>query len=314
MKQPEILFDPLYETIEPGFAPLVNGNMRLVRLWGEGAWTEGPVWFENHCCLYFSDIPNDRVMRFTPALSGLLGRVEVFRQPAGFANGHTRDREGRLVACEHGRRRVARVEPDGTETVIADRYDGKRLNSPNDVAVKSDGSVWFTDPPYGILSDLEGERAPMEYGGAHVFRADPSSGRVEAVATDFDKPNGIAFSPDEKHLYVADTGMSHDPNGPRHIRRFAVGDDGRLKGGEVFAVCGVGLFDGFRLDEDGRIWTSAGDGVHCYAPDGTPLGKIKVPETVANVAFAGKHRNRLMICATTSLYAVRLNVRGALRP
>lgn len=303
-----------YVVAEPAFRELINPNMRLVRLWTGAAWAEGPVWFADQGCLLFSDIPNDRILRFTPEPSGLEGTVSLFRQPAHHTNGHTRDREGRLVSCEHGRRRVTRTEPDGRVTVLADRWRGRRLNSPNDVAVRSDGTVWFTDPPYGILSDLEGGRAEPEYGGCHVFRFDPATGELEAVCTDFVKPNGIAFSPGERRLYVADTGATHDPDGPRHIRVFEVGEDGRLSGGSVFATCEAGLFDGFRVDTGGRVWTSAGDGVHCYAPTGELLGKILVPEVVANVCFGGAKRNRLFVCATTSLYAVYTHVNGALWP
>ena len=314
MLLPEMLQGQPYEMADPGFGALVSGNARVWRLWSGAAWAEGPVWFQDQGCLLFSDIPNDRMLRFTPDASGLMGRVDVFRQPANYTNGHTRDRQGRLVSCEHGGRRVTRTEPDGTVTVLADAWNGRRLNSPNDVAVKADGTVWFTDPPYGILTDLEGHKGAMEYGACHVFRVDPATGEVAVAADDFVKPNGICFSPDERTLYVADTGASHDPDGPRHIRRFAVGDDNRLSGGEVFATCDVGLFDGFRCDDQGRVWTSAGDGVHCYAPDGRLLGKIKVPEVVANVAFGGAKRNRLYICGTSSLYAVQTHVNGALRP
>lgn len=303
-----------YMILDPAFTKLINLNMRLVKLWTGAAWAEGPVWFGDAHQLLFSDIPNDRVLRFVPDLSGLGGAVSVFRQPASNANGHTRDREGRLVSCEHGARRVTRTEHDGRITVLADRWQGRRLSSPNDVVVRSDGTIWFTDPPYGILSDLEGWKAEPEYGGCHLFRLDPASGELTAAADDFVKPNGLAFSPDEDLLYVADTGASHDPDGPRHIRRFAVGEDGSLRGGEVFATCDAGLFDGLRTDTEGNVWTSAGDGVHCYAPDGRLLGKILVPEVVANVCFGGPKRNRLFICGTTSLYAVLTLVNGAQRP
>jgi gluconolactonase len=194
--------------------------------------------------------------------------------------------------------------------VIADRYDGKRLNSPNDVVVKSDGSIWFSDPAYGIDSDYEGHRAQSEIGACHVYRVDPLTGRCQVVADDFVRPNGLAFSLDERRLYISDTGSSHVPDGPRHIRVFDVADEGTLSGGTVFATCTVGAFDGFRLDDEGRIWTSAGDGVHCYDPDGTLVGKIYTPEPVANVVFGGPKRNRLFICATTSLYAMLLPVNG----
>jgi len=303
-----------YLIAQPAFRRLIGANMRLHQLWTGAAWAEGPVYFRDGDHLLFSDIPNNRILRFIPDLSGLQGTVSVYRQPANHTNGHTRDREGRLVSCEHGGRRVSRTELDGSITVLADRWRGKRLNSPNDVVVKSDGTVWFTDPPYGILSDLEGWKAEPEYGGCHVFRLDPATGALEAVCTDFVKPNGLAFSPDEKLLYVADTGASHDPDGPRHIRVFEVSEDNGLKGGRVFATAEAGLFDGFRCDTEGRVWTSARDGVHCYAPDGELLGKILVPEVVSNVCFGGLKKNRLYICGTTSLYAVLTHVNGAQRP
>lgn len=314
MLQPEALQEGIYEALDPSFNHLISGNARLIRLWSGAAWAEGPVWFDDHNVLFFSDIPNDRILRFSPDASGLMGEVSVFRQPANYTNGHTRDREGRLVSCEHGGRRVSRTEPDGSITVLADRFEGKRLNSPNDVAVRADGTVWFTDPSYGILSDLEGHKAELEYGGCHVFCVDPQTGDLRVACADFVKPNGICFSPDHTTLYIADTGASHDPDGPRHIRRFQVSEDGGLSDGAVLMTCDVGAFDGFRCDEAGRIWTSAGDGVHCYTPDGDLLGKIKVPEVVANVAFGGTKRNRLYICGTTSLYAVHTHVNGALRP
>ena len=298
-----------FEVLDERFRYVLQPNAWLERLYGGTLWAEGPVWFADGQFLLWSDIPNNRILQWCEGLG-----VRTWRQPANNTNGHTRDREGRLVSCEHGARRVTRTEHDGSITVLADRYEGKRLNSPNDVVVKSDGSIWFTDPPYGILSDYEGNRAESEVGANHVYRLDPATGTLDAVATDFDKPNGIAFSLDESKLYVADTGASHDPNGARHIRVFDVEEGQRLRGGSVFATCGDGIFDGFRLDTDGRIWTSAGDGVHCYEPDGTLIGKVRVPEPVANVAFGGPRRNRLFITATRSLYAVYLGVSGAQRP
>lgn len=295
------------ETHDPRFAACIVGHARIERLWTGARWSEGPAWFAAGRYLVWSDIPNDRMLRFDETD----GSVSVFRQPSRNANGNTVDQQGRLVSCEHGARRVTRTGHDGSVQVIADAWRGKRFNSPNDVVVKSDGSIWFTDPPYGILIDYEGGRADSEIGGNHVYRADPASGEVTLVADDFDKPNGIAFSPDEAFLYVADTGASHRADGPRHIRRLAVQPDGRTLGaGAVFADCTAGLFDGFRLDEAGRIWTSAGDGVHCYAPDGTLIGKLRVPETVANVCFGGARLNRLFICGTTSLYSCYLAVNG----
>ncbi len=299
--------DDVREILDERFAPLVNPNARLDRLHTGCRWAEGPAYFPAHRMLVWSDIPNDRMLRYDEATDG----VGLFRQPAGYSNGNTLDREGRLVTCEHGNRRVTRTEHDGAITVLADRHEGRRLNSPNDVVVRSDGTLFFTDPAYGIDSDYEGHKGTSEIGACHLYRIDPRSGEVAIAADDFVRPNGLAFSPDESLLYVADTGATHRREGPRHIRRFRVDAGGRLSGGEVFATCTAGLFDGFRLDTDGRIWTSAGDGVHCYDPDGTLVGKVRVPEVAANVCFGGPKRNRLYICATTSLYAILTCVNGA---
>ncbi len=290
---------PLFEILDERFRACFNRNARLETLWTGGRWTEGPVYFPALRCLLFSDIPNDRMLR----LDESDGHVSVFRQPCGHANGNTVDREGRLITCEHSGRRVSRTEHDGRLTTIVDRYQGKRLNSPNDVVVKSDGSIWFTDPPYGILSDYEGEKAESELGKNHVFRVD-RSGAVTSVVDDFDRPNGLAFSPDERRLYIADSGT------PRHMRVFEVESDGKLRGGRVFAVCAAGRFDGFRLDEGGRIWSSTDDGVHCYDPDGTLLGKIRTPEILSNVVFGGPRRNRLFITGATSVFSILLPVNG----
>jgi gluconolactonase len=302
----ELIRDPGV-VLDERFEPLIKANARLEKLWEGCRWAEGPAYFPAGRYLVWSDIPNDRMLRFDETSGG----VSVFRQPAGYSNGNTVDRQGRLVSCEHGNRRVTRTEHDGSITVIADRYRGKRFNSPNDVIVKSDASIWFTDPAYGIDSDYEGLKGESEIGACHVYRVDPHSGEVSLAADGFVRPNGIAFAPDERRLYVSDTGASHVENGPRHMRVFDAAENGRLSGGEVFAECTVGAFDGFRLDEAGRIWTSAGDGVHCYAPDGTLIGKILGPEVVANVVFGGPKRNRLFICGTTSLYAILLPVNGA---
>jgi len=300
-----------FQIIDPRFRAFVLGNVHVETLATGMRWSEGPVYFGAGRYLLWSDIPNNRMMRWDETD----GSVSVFRAPSNNTNGHTLDRQGRLVSCEHRMRRVTRTEPDGTITVLADRFEGKRLNSPNDVVVKSDGSVWFTDPPYGILSEYEGDQAESEIGANNVYRCDPDTGEVTIAADDFDKPNGLAFSPDEKTFYVADSGYSHGEDRPRHIRAFDVGDDGRtLSGSRVFAECDTGLFDGFRCDTDGHIWTSAGDGVHCYLNDGTLVGKILIPEVVANVTFGGIKKNRLFICGTTSLYSVFLNRRGAQWP
>ncbi len=293
-----------FDFIDPRFQRFIMGNAPVEKLGSGMRWAEGPVWMGDAGCLLFSDIPNDRIMRWIDGVG-----LSVYRQPSNYANGHTRDREGRLVSCEHGSRRVTRTEHDGRITVIADRFQGKRLNSPNDVVVKSDGTIWFTDPTYGILIDYEGERATSEIGACHVYRVDPS-GDIARVADDYVKPNGLAFSPDETELYIADTGVSHDPDGPKHIRRHQVNADGSLSGGEVFATCTEGLFDGFRFDRDGRIWSSAADGVHCLNRSGKLIGKIHIPEFVGNVCFGGPKLNRLFICGTTSLYSVFLGING----
>jgi gluconolactonase len=295
-----------YEVLDPRFGPLVNGNAKVEKLFTGCLWAEGPAWFAAGRYVVWSDIPNDRMLRFDETD----GSVSVFRQPAGNSNGNTVDRQGRLVTCEHGNRRVSRTEFDGTVTTIADRWQGKRFNSPNDVVVKSDGSIWFTDPAYGIDSDYEGNKSESEIGACHVYRVDPGTGKVEAVITDMVRPNGIAFSPDEKKLYVVDTGRTHGAHNPAHMRVFNVGAKGKLTGGKVFADCTAGLFDGFRLDVDGRIWTSAADGIHCYDPDGTLIGKVLVPEVTANCVFGGSKRNVLYICGTTSLYRIRLMTNG----
>ena len=298
--------ESIYEVLDPRFAALFNGNARLDQLYTGCRWAEGPAWLGGARSLIWSDIPNNRMLRFDEAD----GHVSVFRAPSNNSNGNTVDRQGRLVTREHGARRVSRTEHDGRITVIADRFDGKRFNSPNDVVVKSDDSIWFTDPTYGIDTDYEGDRAESEIGRSNVYRVDPKSGAVTVVVSDMIKPNGLAFSLDESQLYVVDTGRTHGAQHPKHIRVFDV-NGATLRGGREFAECTSGLFDGFRLDVEGRIWTSAGDGVHCYLPDGTLIGKIRVPEVVANVCFGGLKRNRLFICGTTSLYAVYLMVSGA---
>jgi gluconolactonase len=297
-----------YEAYDPRFSSFVQFNAPLKKLAEGFDWCEGPVWFGDAGCLLFSDIPNNRILRWTPAEPG--GTLSVYRQPSNYTNGHTRDREGRLVSCEHGMRRVTRTELDGSITVIADGYMGKRLNSPNDVVVKSDGSIWFTDPHYGIKTNYEGFKADEEL-PRNVYRVDPD-GTIEAVLTDFMCPNGLCFSPDESRLYVADTGRMFTSDA-QHIRVFDM-SSGRPKGGEVFHVISPGCADGIRCDTDGNVWSSAGDGVHAIAPDGTLLGKILVPEIVSNICFGGRAKHRLFITATTSLYAVVLNCQGAQRP
>jgi len=289
-----------FEVLDDRFEACFVGHARVERLWTGARWLEGPAWFAAGRYLVFSDIPNNRMLRYDDTS----GHVSVFRQPSNNSNGNTVDRQGRLVTCEHLTRRVTRTGFDGRIEVIADRFEGRRLNSPNDVVVRSDGSIWFTDPSYGILHDYEGDYGTPEIDGCHVYRVDPDSGTVTAVATDFVKPNGLAFSPDERLLYVADTGASHSKDGPRHIRKMAVNADHSLTSLGVFADCTAGMFDGFRVDPKGRLWTSAADGVHCYDPDGTLIGKIRIPEFVSNLTFGGDKGNRLFITGTTSLYAV----------
>ncbi len=298
-----------FEVIDERFRALVIGNVHVEKLFTGCRWAEGPAYFSAGRYLVWSDIPNNRIMRWDETD----GSVSVFREPADNSNGNTRDRQGRLVTCHHLARAVVRTEHDGSRTVLASHYQGKRLNSPNDLVVKSDESIWFTDPSYGIDLEYEGVSTASEIGACHVYRIDPQSGAVEAVATDFEKPNGIAFSPDESLLYIVDTGYSHGNHFPRHIRVFNVGADGKsLSGSRVFATSEVGMFDGLRLDVHGNVWTSSGDGVRCYAPDGTLLGRIRIPEVVANCCFGGPKQNRLFICGTTSLYSVFLNTRGVL--
>jgi gluconolactonase len=293
-----------FEVLDPRFRALVFPNVHVERLHTGCRWAEGPAWFAAGRYLVWSDIPNDRMLRWDETD----GSVSVFRQPSMNSNGHTVDTQGRLVSCEHRSRCVSRTEHDGTRTVLASHIEGKRLSSPNDVVVKSDGSIWFTDPSYGI--DNEGDAAQGEIGAQRVYRIDPGNGAIGVVADDFVQPNGLAFSPDESLLYIVDTGATHQPDGPHHVRRFSVNADGTLGGGAVFAVCPVGLYDGLRVDGHGNLWLSAGDGVHCHAPDGSLLGKVRIPETVANLCFGGAKRNRMFICGTTSLYAVYLNTRG----
>ncbi len=298
-----------YITHDPRFDRLIVHGERLTKLWSGAVWAEGPVYFSEGDYVLWSDIPNDRLMRWSAADGD-----SVFMQPCGYMNGHTRDREGRLISCEHGNRRVSRMEKDGTVTTLVDRYRGKRLNSPNDAVVKSDGTVWFTDPPYGILSDKEGHKSESELGKNYVFRFDPANGDLRIVADDFDKPNGICFSPDEKRLYIADTGASHTPSGPHHIRSFDVVGGEKLSGGKVFAEIQPGFADGLRVDTEANVWTSAGDGIQVFSPQADLLGKVLVPEVVANLTFGGLRKDRLFITATTSLYTVRVNAHGAQKP
>jgi len=293
-----------YEILDQRFKALINGSAKLEQLWTGGRWTEGPVYVPAARHVVWSDIPNDRILRYDE----VTGAAGVFENPVGYHNGHTLDLEGRIVACEHGRRRVSRLDHDGRWRPLAEHFNGKRLNSPNDVVVKSDGSIWFTDPTYGIDSDYEGFAAPSEINASNVYRIDPTDGAVTLVASDRVKPNGLAFSPDESVLYVSDTGGSHVQGLPPTITAYSVNADKRSLGeGRVFATCEVGAFDGFRVDRHGNIFASSGDSVRVYAPDGTLIGRILVPEVISNVCFGGPKRNRLYITATTSLYAIYVN-------
>jgi gluconolactonase len=309
--KPKVSFGP------SGF-PAFAGTMAVERVATGFRWAEGPVYFPAGRYVLFSDIPNNRIMRFSEDD----GHLSIFRQPSMNSNGNTIDREGRLITCEHSGRRVTRTELDGSITIIADKYNGKKLNSPNDAVVASDGSIWFTDPAYGIGGFYEGLKAEPEQEKHNVYRVDPKSGDVKVVVDDFVEPNGIAFSPDEKKLYVLDTGFTDGPDNPSHIRVFDLDvGAGKLSNSKVFAeMPKPSITDGVRCDTEGRVWCSVGwgdpkeDGVRCYTKDGDLLGKIHIPETVANLCFGGQQRNRLYICGSTSLYAVYTSVQGALKP
>ncbi len=288
------------------FEDLIAADAAVRKVHSGMLWVEGPVYFPLGDYFLWSDIPNNVIYQWYDG-SG----VRIWRHSADNANGHTRDRQGRLVTCEHLTRRVTRTGHDGSVAVLADTHDGKRLNSPNDVVVKSDDTIWFTDPPYGILSDYEGKTAPQEQNGCYVFRLDPDTGRLDVVANDFVKPNGLAFSPDETVLYISDTGQSHDPDGPHHIRAFDVEDGRRLENGRIFVTIDDGVSDGFRLDIHGNVWTSTAIGVQCYNPAGRLLGEIRLPEVVSNLTFGGPDNRSLLITATTSVYSVTALVSGA---
>jgi gluconolactonase len=293
---------------DPRFLALVIGHAKLERLFTGCRWAEGPAYFAAGKHLIWSDIPNDRLMRYDETD----GSVSVFQSPCGHQNGHTVDRAGRLIACEHSGRCVSRIEHDGARTVLADRFEGQRLNSPNDVVVAADGAVWFTDPTYGIDSDYEGIAAPSEIGASNVYRIDPVSGAVAAVITDRLRPNGLAFSPDGTTLYVSDTGRTHRADWPVTITAYPMAAGGRHVGpGRPFATLEDSFYDGLRCDQHGNVWTSAGTGVHCHAPDGTLIGEIPIGEIVSNLCFGGPRRNRLYITAQTSLYALFVNTAGA---
>jgi gluconolactonase len=299
--------DPAVRCLTPDFEHLRLPLAAVERIATGCRWAEGPVWFGDGRYLLWSDIPNDRIMRWDEAT----GQVGVFRGPAGNANGNTRDRQGRLITCEHGGRRVTRTEYDGRITVLAEQYQGKRLNSPNDVVVKSDGSIWFTDPPFGIVGYYQGEKAEQEL-PANVYRLDPDSGRLEVAADDVNGPNGLAFSPDESTLYVIESRSR-----PRTIRAFDVTKRGTgLANSRVLIDAGPGTPDGFRVDIHGNLWCGWGmgtaelDGVRIFSPQGEAIGHIGLPERCANLCFGGKHRNRLFMASCTSIYSLYVNTQG----
>jgi gluconolactonase len=300
--------DPLVRVLDPSFAKYRLNLAKVERIATGMRWDEGPVWFGDGRYLLWSDIPNNRIMRWDEET----GAVGVFRKPAHYANGNTRDRQGRLVTCEHGGRRVTRTEYDGAITVLADSFDGKPLNSPNDAVCKSDGSVWFTDPPFGILGHYEGHPAKPDL-PTNVYRWDPKTGKLALVAGDIDRPNGLAFSPDESRLYVVEAGVT-----PRVIRAYPVTDGGtRLgKGAVLITAEEKGTPDGLRVDTDGNLWCGWGmgeaglDGVMVFNPVGKRIGRIDLPERCANVCFGGRHRNRLFMAASTSVYSLFVNTQG----
>jgi gluconolactonase len=309
--------DPHVESLDKRFKGSA-GTMAVERIATGFRWAEGPVYFPAGRYLLFSDIPNNRIMR----ISEDDDHLSVFRQPSMNSNGNTIDREGRLITCEHSGRRVTRTELDGSLTIIADKYNGKKLNSPNDVVVASNGSIWFTDPAYGISGYYEGVKAEQEQEKWNVYRVDPKSGEIKVVVDDFVRPNGIAFSPDEKKLYIVDTGVSEGPENPAHIRVFDADiEAGKLSNSKVFADnFKPGLTDGVRCDTTGNVWCSMGwgdpkeDGIRCYAPNGDMIGKIHIPETASNLTFGGQQRNRIYILGSTSVYAVYTSAQGALKP
>ena len=296
------------EVIDDRFLDLIDADARIEKHYTGCEWAEGPVYFPEGDYVLWSDIPNNRMLKYDAGS----GNTTVFREPSNFTNGHYRDRQGRLVSCEHSANRISRTEVDGAVVTLVDKWQGNRLNSPNDLVVKSDGTIWFTDPPYGILSDREGNQRDSELDGNYTYRLDPESPEKDALSIvddTGDRPNGLAFSPDEKLFYLADTGE------PRNINVFDVSDDGKtLSNKRLFAEVRPGAPDGFRVDEPGNIWTSARDGVQCYSPGGELLGKILIPEqATANLVFGGRDGRRIYICGDTSLYSVRVKVAGSHR-
>ena len=297
--------DPAVEVIDPRFQKYKIGNAVVERLWTGSRWAEGPVWFGDGGFLLWSDIPNNRILKWQEAT----GMVSVYRKPSNYTNGHTRDRQGRLISCEHGTRRVTRTEYDGMITVLIDNFNGKRFNAPNDAVVHPDGHIWFTDPGYGILMNYEGHKAEFEL-PTSVYRLNPDTGEATVVTEELERPNGICFSPDYDKLYIADTGP------PKNIVIYDVVNGESLNNKQIFADMAPGAADGLRCDIDGNLWAGAGwvgegyDGVHIFAPDGTLIGKIHLPEICANICFGGVKRNRLFMAGSQSLYSVYVEAQG----
>lgn len=307
--------DPRIEALDPRFDKYRLGTAALERLFTGGRWTEGPVWFGDGRYLLWSDIPNNRMLRWLEET----GEISIFRSPAHYSNGNTRDTQGRLITCEHDTRRVTRTEYDGTITVLMDNFEGKPLNAPNDVVVHPDGQIWFTDPGYGILMNYEGHQAEFEL-PTRVYRFNPAAGQATIATDELERPNGLCFSPDYTRLYVVDTGATHKPDHPRHILVYDVADNCRLVNSRVFADMSPGLADGIRCDVDGNLWASAGwggegyDGVHVFAPNGDLIGRIHLPEPCSNLCFGGLKRNRLFMTAGQSVYAVYVETQGVQMP
>jgi gluconolactonase len=309
MWQPAAAYpDPAVQILHPNFAKYRVTLAAVERLATGFRWCEGPVWFGDGRYLLWSDIPNERIMRWDEET----GATSIFRKPSNFANGNTRDRQGRLITCEHGARRVTRTEYDGRIPVLIDRFEGKPLNSPNDVVVKSDDTIWFSDPPFGILGNYEGHKSEQEL-PQHLYRFDPRTGETSVVGGEIEGPNGLAFSPDEKILYVVECRTN-----PRKILAYDVVDDGtRLANRRALIDAGPGTPDGFRVDEDGNLWCGWGmgdpalDGVMVFSPAGEPIGRIALPERCANLCFGGVKRNRLFMAASQSIYALYVNTHGA---
>lgn len=310
-KNPVAYPDPSIEILDERFVKCVVFNAAVERLWTGARWAEGPIWIGDGRYLLFSDIPNNRMLRWLEDT----GEVSVFRSPSNYSNGNYRDRAGRLLTCEHGSRRVTRTEHDGTIIVLMDQFQGKKLNAPNDLVEHSDGAIWFSDPGYGIMSNYEGYEAAFEL-PCNVYRLDPKTREATVVASDMDKPNGLCFSPDEKKVYIVDSALPKKAGVAHPIRVYDVVDGVKLAHGRQFVDMRPGLSDGIRCDMDGNVWSAAGwggeefNGVRVLAPDGSLIGKIHLPETCANLCFGGEKKNRLFMTASQSLYALYVNARG----